>query len=91
MEYGMTITKKAKKGYSTEEISEITGLTEPRIHQMRNGQRVKIKSNNKVYEFKPLLEKGKHWDWNETDVIIFPEGLKAIQARRTKLMSKKSK
>jgi hypothetical protein len=70
--------------YTTKEIAEITGVTPPRIHQLRNGQIVNLKKFGKKYEIKPYLTKGIHWDWKDTDVIFFPEGLQAILKRRTK-------
>ena len=39
--------------YTTNQISEITGVTAPRIHKMRNGQNVKIKTTGKLYDIKP--------------------------------------
>jgi hypothetical protein len=76
------MNKKSQKTYTTKEISKLTGLTEVRIHQMRNGQSVNLKKINKVYHVKPILEKGVHWDWNESDVMIFEKGLEMIQSRR---------
>jgi len=42
------MNKKSQKTYTTKEISKLTGLTEVRIHQMRNGQSVNLKKINKV-------------------------------------------
>lgn len=74
--------------YTTNQISEITGVTAPRIHQMRNGQRVKIKSTGKLYEIKPYLEKGVHWTWKDSEVVFFPVGLEKILARRKRTLNK---
>lgn len=83
-EHGMT--KTAKKGYTTKEIAKLSGLTTPRITQMRNGQKVKIA--NKVYDIKPSLEKGIHWYWNESEVVFSQKGLEAILQRPKRLQSK---
>jgi hypothetical protein len=76
--------------YTTNQISEITGVTAPRIHQMRNGQNVKIKTTGKVYEIKPFLEKGLHWTWKDSEVVFFPVGLEKILARRKRITNKKA-
>lgn len=74
--------------YTTNQISEITGVTAPRVHQMRNGQKVKIKSTGKLYEIKPYLEKGVHWTWKDSEVVFFPVGLEKILARRKRTINK---
>lgn len=74
--------------YTTNQISEITGVTAPRIHQMRNGQKVKIKSTGKIYDIKPYLEKGLHWTWKDSEVVFFPVGLEKILARRKRNLNK---
>ena len=74
--------------YTTNQISEITGVTAPRIHQMRNGQKVKIKTTGKLYDIKPYLEKGVHWTWKDSEVVFFPVGLEKILARRTRTINK---
>jgi len=74
--------------YSTNQISEITGLTAPRVHQMRNGQSVKIKSTGKIYDIKPYLEKGVHWTWKDSEVVFFPIGLEKILGRRKRALNK---
>ena len=74
--------------YTTNQISEITGVTAPRIHQMRNGQKVKIKSTGKLYDVKPYLEKGVHWTWKDSEVVFFPVGLEKILARRKRMVNK---
>lgn len=74
--------------YTTNQISEITGVTAPRIHQMRNGQKVKIKSTGKLYDIKPYLEKGVHWTWKDSEVVFFPVGLEKILARRKRTINK---
>jgi hypothetical protein len=84
----MTDEKTKEQLYTTTQISEITGVTAPRIHQMRNGQRVKIKSSGKLYDVKPFLEKGIHWDWKGSEVIFFPKGLERILSRRTRVVKK---
>lgn len=82
----ISMTKTTKKGYTTKEIAKLSGLTTPRITQMRNGQKVKIA--NKVYDIKPSLEKGIHWYWNESDVVFSQKGLEAILQRPKRLQSK---
>ena len=72
--------------YTTNQISEITGVTAPRIHQMRNGQKVKIKTTGKLYDIKPYLEKGVHW--KDSEVVFFPVGLEKILARRKRTINK---
>ncbi len=74
--------------YTTNQISEITGVTSPRIHQMRNGQKVKIKTTGKLYDIKPYLEKGVHWTWKDSEVVFFPVGLEKILARRKRTINK---
>jgi hypothetical protein len=74
--------------YTTNQISAITGVTAPRIHQMRNGQTVKIKTTGKIYDIKPYLEKGVHWTWKDTEVVFFPIGLEKILARRKRALNK---
>lgn len=74
--------------YTTNQISEITGVTAPRIHQMRNGQKVKIKTTGKLYDIKPYLEKGVHWTWKDSEVVFFPVGLEKILARRKRTINK---
>lgn len=74
--------------YTTNQISAITGVTSPRIHQMRNGQTVKIKTTGKIYDIKPYLEKGVHWTWKDTEVVFFPIGLEKILARRKRALNK---
>ncbi len=78
--------KTHEKVYTTNQISEITGVTAPRIHQMRNGQRVKVKS--KLYDVKPVLQKGVDWDWRGSDVVFYPVGLERILSRRKRNVSK---
>ncbi len=69
--------------YTTAEVCAIAGVSAPRIHQMRNGQKVKTK-NNRIYDIKPSLVEGTHWKWHDSDVVFTAEGLKAILERRTK-------
>lgn len=83
-ELGMT--KATKKSYTTKEIAKLSGLTTPRITQMRNGQ--KVKTANKVYIIKPSIKKGIHWYWNESDVVFSEKGLEAILQRPKRLQSK---
>ena len=84
----MTGERASEQLYTTTQISEITGVTAPRIHQMRNGQKVKIKSSGKLYDIKPFLEKGVHWDWRGSEVVFFPKGLERILSRRKRVLKK---
>lgn len=73
--------------YSTSQVCQMVGLSAPRVHQMRNGQKVRAK-NGRVYDIKPTLEEGKHWGWADSDVVFYPAGIEAIINRRTKAPKK---
>lgn len=79
--------EKKTQTYTTNQICEIAGVTAPRIHQMRNGQKVKIKG--KVYKIEPILIQKQHWDWVGTEVTFFPSALDAILNRRKRVPSSK--
>lgn len=75
-----------KQYYTTAEICEITGVSAPRVYQMRMGQTIKMynkkSGTKKPYFIKPILVEDVHWKWIDSDVVFFPEGLNAILNRR---------
>lgn len=77
----------SEQTYTTKQVCEIAQITQPRIHQMRNGQSVKAPKTGQIYKIKPTLEEGKHWRWNGSEVVFLPAGLEAVLNRRTKAPS----
>jgi hypothetical protein len=71
-----------KEYYTTQEVCEISGLTQPRLSQLRRGQTISSSSNNKKYFIEPLLKESVDWFWSGGRKTMFtPLGLKKILER----------
>lgn len=73
-----TTQKPTVQSYTTAQLCEIVGLTPPRVHQLRNGQIIKVKKANKEYTYPPTLIENVHWMWKDTEVLFFPNSIELL-------------
>lgn len=73
-----TTEKPTVQSYTTAQLCQIVGLTPPRVHQLRNGQIIKIKKANKEYTYPPTLIENVHWMWKDTEVLFFPNSVELL-------------
>ena len=91
----MTNTQKTIRVYTTQDICKIVGISEPRVHQLRSGQklsRVTKKNGKKTYFIEPILIENEDWEWIKSEVVFFPSAIhKAVnRKKRPDLMTRTS-
>ncbi|MGA1248860.1 MAG: hypothetical protein ACO323_01165 [Candidatus Kapaibacteriota bacterium] len=61
-------------------------ISAPRLLQFRKGQSVKIKTNDenliRSYKFDPLLEEGKDWYWDGSEVVFRQSSVTKLSKRK---------
>ncbi len=74
------------KTYNSKEICEMFNISAPRLLQFRKGQSVKIKTNDenliRSYKFEPLLEEGKDWYWDGSEVVFRQSSVTKLSKRK---------
>jgi hypothetical protein len=74
------------KTYNSKEICEMFNISAPRLLQFRKGQSVKIKTNDenliRSYKFDPLLEEGKDWYWDGSEVVFRQSSVTKLSKRK---------
>ncbi|NBP63800.1 MAG: hypothetical protein EBU66_03845 [Bacteroidetes bacterium] len=74
------------KTYNSKEICEMFNISAPRLLQFRKGQSVKIKTSEenvvKSYKFEPLLEEGKDWYWDGSEVVFRQSSVTKLSKRK---------
>ena len=91
----MENTHKKIRVYTTQDICKIVGISEPRVHQLRSGQklsRVTKKDGKKTYFIEPILIENEDWEWIQSEVVFFPSAIqKAVnRKKRPDLMTRTS-
>lgn len=75
------------KTYNSKEICEMFSISAPRLLQFRKGQQVKVKTNKpnvlREYKFDPLLEEGKDWYWDGSEVVFKQSSVIKLSKRKT--------
>lgn len=79
--------------YTTQDLCKIVGISEPRVHQLRNGQKLNRKNKKgivKTYVIEPILVENEDWEWLNSEVVFFPSAIhKAINRnKRPDLMTR---
>jgi len=76
----------SRKTYNSKEICEMFNISAPRLLQFRKGQSVKIKTNDenliRSYKFDPLLEEGKDWYWDGSEVVFRQSSVTKLSKRK---------
>ena len=76
-----------QRTYNSKEVCEMFNLSAPRLLQFRKGQTVKVKGKSKneeprYYEFEQILEEGKDWDWNGSEVVFKESAITKLKQRK---------
>jgi len=79
--------------YTTADVCKIVGISEPRVHQLRSGQKLNRKNKHgiqKTYFIEPILIENEDWEWLNSEVVFFPSAIqKAINRnKRPDLMTR---
>jgi hypothetical protein len=64
------------KTYNSNELTEMFKVSPPRLLQFRKGQQVKD------YFYDPILEEGKDWYWNGSEVVYTESAVQKLKDRR---------
>jgi len=74
------------KTYNSKEICEMFNISAPRLLQFRKGQSVRVKTTKegvlRTYKFDALLEEGKDWYWDGSEVVFRQSAVTKLSKRK---------
>jgi len=74
------------KTYNSKEICEMFNISAPRLLQFRKGQSVNVKTSKdgvlRNYKFEALLEEGKDWYWDGSEVVFRQSSVTKLSKRK---------